>query len=142
MAGLSKFSHLEKSTAPHSDRERPTSRAFFTSSFSATWLRYCSTPAPIAATRTSRSHGFDKNRKIRPLFTASIAAFMSEYPVNSIRTDSGAFSRTRARKSAPFIPGMRISEITTANGPRLSRIASPCSPLTAVVTSKWRCRIR
>src|SRR5688500_14645125 len=50
--------------------------------------------------------------------------------------------RAWERNTAPFIPGMRMSEITTSNGPCSPSAAMPASPPIAVITSKCSPRLR
>ena len=51
------------------------------------------------------------------------------------RTVSGACSRTLARNCAPFMVGIRMSEITSANGPDSLSRRKPSAPPIAVCTS-------
>ena len=75
----------------------------------------------------SVSQGFIRKRKMWPSFTAATVESMSAWPESTMRTVSGAISFTRARKRAPFISGMRMSETTTANGPFDSISARPAA---------------
>ncbi len=52
-----------------------------------------------------------------PWFTASTLVCRSALPVSIMRTVSGDCLRTSLSSSMPFMPGMRISEMTTAKGP-------------------------
>ena len=82
-------------------------------------------PELIDSISLSVSQGFIRNRKMCPSFTAATVESRSACPDNTMRTVSGAISFTFARKRAPFISGMRMSETTTANGPFDSMIARP-----------------
>jgi len=52
-----------------------------------------------------------------PWLIAAMAVSVSAFPVNMMRTVSGAVLFTRRSNSIPSIPGIRMSEITTAYGP-------------------------
>ena len=53
----------------------------------------------------------------------------------AFRVASGAICRACERNSAPFIPGMFMSETTTARCGSALRIARPSAPLEALRTS-------
>ena len=55
-------------------------------------------------------------------------------PVSMRRTVSGYRALTVASSSTPFMPGMRMSETITANGPASLHRRRAASPLVAVWT--------
>ena len=111
-------------------------RVFDSSSRSDVTSRCCSIPASIALASNPISQGLVRNRKMYPLFTASMAVFWSAFPVSIMRTQSGAAFLTALRNSTPFMRGICISETTTAKGPFSAIASSPSSPPGAV--SIWK----
>ena len=97
--------------------------------------RYCSAAASTAASSDVGGHGFVRKRKICPWLTAATAESRSVWPVRRIRTASGTISRARLRNAAPFMPGMRMSEMTTAVEVSRCSVSSAAMPFKAVTTS-------
>src|SRR3989339_1583524 len=104
-----------------------------------TWYRR--TPSSTVRTISSSTHGFTWKRKTSPRLIASIAVGRSAYPVRRTLTVSGERFRTWESSSTPRIPGMRLSETTTATG-SLRTIPSASSPFSARRTRTSRSRNR
>src|SRR5512140_508238 len=104
-----------------------------------TWYRR--TPSSTVWTISSSTHGFTWKRNTSPRLIASIAVGRSAYPVRRTLTVSGERSRTRESSSTPRIPGIRLSETTTATG-SFRTIPSASSPFPArrIRTSRSRNR--
>jgi hypothetical protein len=97
--------------------------------------RCCSAAAATAARKVTGGHGLVRKRKICPSLTAATAELRSAWPVSRTRVASGTRWRARVRKVAPSMPGMRMSEITTAVPGADASISSAIAPLGAVATS-------
>src|SRR3990172_6899476 len=91
---------------------------------------YRCTPPSMVRTISSSTHGFTWKRNTSPWLIASIAVGRSAYPVRRTLTVSGEKPRTRESSSTPRIPGMRLSDTTTATG-SVRRISSASSPFPA-----------
>src|SRR5512140_507562 len=104
-----------------------------------TWYRR--TPSSTVRTISSSTHGFTWKRNTSPRLIASIAVGRSAYPVRRTLTVSGERSRTCESSSTPRIPGMRLSETTTATG-SLRTIPRASSPFSARRTRTSRSRNR
>ena len=76
-----------------------------------------------------------KKRKTAPLLTAAIAESTSAWPVSKMRVVCGWLALAFASSSAPFMPGMRMSEMTTAACGCRAKSSRAAAPLVAVSTS-------
>src|ERR1700682_1659705 len=80
----------------------------------------------------SGTHGLGINRNICPSLMAAAAASRPSAPVSARRVESGQRVLTFVRNAAPSIPGIRMSETTTAAPPFCLSTARPSTPLVAV----------
>ncbi len=93
------------------------------------------TASEIVRSRSGGGQGFVRNRKIWPSFTAAIAEVRSAWPVSRMRCAPGAMASVRARNSAPFMPGMRMSDTMMSTDGSSCSNASAAAPPSAVRTS-------
>ena len=91
------------------------------------WTAYCSKALCTVSSSAESFQGLAMKRKISERLMASSMARWSACPVSMIRWASGTRCFTWARKSAPFIPGSRKSEMTTS-GVNCSRIVAGPAP--------------
>ena len=103
--------------------------------------RYRHNPSSTVRTISSSTHGFTWKRDASPRVIASAAAGRPAVSVRRTLTVSGERSRTRESSSTPRVPGMRLSETTTATGSfRTIPSASSPSPARRTRTSRFRNR--